>query len=183
PEDSEGSFRLVPRRAAQRIATLAREIGPEAIVTRGTDVAAFVSGNPELAQIHWAYITDLPYPPDRISTHNLTKLQRIAERAHRMFAQMEDARSYLESIAPAAAGKTVLLTPTVPDRYFLGADEQGRGHRSPLRLVYSGKFARDWRTLEMIALPGALAELGVEAELVLIGDKVQADPADPDWAP
>lgn len=183
PEDSEGSFRLVPRRAAQRIATLAREIGPEAIVTRGTDVAAFVSGNPELAQIHWAYITDLPYPPDRISTNNLTKLQRIAERAHRMFAQTEDARSYLESIAPAAAGKTVLLTPTVPDRYFLGADEQGRGDLPPLRLVYSGKFARDWRTLEMIALPGALAELGVEAELVLIGDKVQADPADPDWAP
>src|SRR5699024_1107905 len=121
PEASEGSFRLVPRRAGQRIATIAREIVPDAIITRGTDVAAFVSGNPELARIHWAYITDLPYPPDRISINNLTKLQRIAERAHRMFAQTEDARSYLESIAPAAAGKTALLTPTVPDRYFHGA--------------------------------------------------------------
>ena len=182
PEASERSFRLVPRRAGQRIATIAREIGPDAIITRGTDVAAFVSGNPELARIHWAYITDLPYPPDRISTNNLTKLQRIAQRAHRMFAQTEDARSYLESIAPAAAGKTALLTPTVPDRYFLGADG-GRRDDSPLRLVYSGKFARDWRTLEMIELPRALAELGVAAELVLIGDKVQADPAAPHWAP
>src|SRR5699024_9951765 len=38
-------------------------------------------------------------------------------------------------------------------------------------------------TLEMIELPRALAELGIDAELVLIGDKVQADPAAPDWAP
>src|SRR5699024_6259456 len=59
----------------------------------------------------------------------------------------------------------------------------GRRDDSPLRLVYSGKFARDWRTLEMIELPRALAELGVAAELVLIGDKVQADPAAPHWAP
>src|SRR5699024_2958579 len=156
PEASERSFRLVPRRAGQRIATIAR--------------------------INSASIKDLPYPPDRISTNNLTKLQRIAQRAHRMFAQTEDARSYLESIAPAAAGKTALLTPTVPDRYFLGADG-GRRDDSPLRLVYSGKFARDWRTLEMIELPRALAELGVAAELVIIGDKVQADPAAPHWAP
>ena len=183
PEGTEVPFQLAPRRAAQRIATLAREVGPDAIVTRGTDVAAFVSGNPDLARIHWAYITDLPYPPDRISTNNLTKLQRIAERAHRMFAQTEDARSYLESIAPAAAGKTALLTPTVPDRYFRAAPVEGRRGGSPLRLVYSGKFARDWRTLEMIELPRALAELGIDAELVLIGDKVQADPAAPDWAP
>lgn len=183
PDEASASPRLTPRRAAQRIATLTRELRPNAIVTRGTDVAAFVSGNQELARIHWAYITDLPYPPDRISTNNLTKLQRITERAHRMFAQTEDARSYLESIAPAAAGKTVLLTPTVPDRYFAEAGtDDGRGG-SPLRLVYSGKFARDWRTLEMIGLPRVLAELGVDAELVLIGDKVQEHPADPDWAP
>src|SRR5699024_5511184 len=49
--------------------------------------------------------------------------------------------------------------------------------------VCSSDLARDWRTLEMIELPRALAELGVAAELVLIGDKVQADPAAPHWAP
>src|SRR5699024_842860 len=42
-EDTQAPFQLTPRRAAQRIATLAREIGPDAIITRGTDVAAFVS--------------------------------------------------------------------------------------------------------------------------------------------
>src|SRR5699024_11950489 len=38
-------------------------------------------------------------------------------------------------------------------------------------------------TREMIGLPRALAALGVVAERVLSGDKVQADPAAPDWAP
>src|SRR5699024_4095360 len=54
---------------------------------------------------------------------------------------------------------------------------------SPLRLVYSGKFARDWRTLEMIQLPRALAEPGFAAELALFGDKVTPKPSAPPWAP
>src|SRR5699024_5828800 len=123
------------------------------------------------------------YPPDSTSNNNLTKLQRVAVRAHRMFAQTEDPRSYLERIAPAAAGKTALLTPTVPDRYFHRAAAERRRGDSRLRLVYSGKFARAWRRLGMIQLPRALAELGVAAELLLIGDKVQADRSAPHWAP
>lgn len=174
---------LSPRRAAQRIAGLADSILPHAIVTRGTDVAAFVSGNDALARIHWAYVTDLPYPADRLSTNNLTKLHRITERAHRMFAQTEDARSYLESIAPAAAGKTILLTPTIPDQFFAELEADDAPLARPLRLVYSGKLAHDWRTLEMLDLPRLLGELGVEAELVLIGDKLQKDPSTPEWAP
>lgn len=181
--DSTGLDTLSPRRAAQRIAGLDSEITPHAIVTRGTDVAAFVSGNEHLARVHWAYITDLPYPADRISPNNLTKLQRITERAHRMFAQTEDARSYLESIAPAAAGKTVLLTPTIPDQFFTDPSAESVPEERPLRLVYSGKLARNWRTLEMLDLPRLLGDLGVEAELILIGDKLQVDPSAPEWAP
>lgn len=182
-EPSSARESLPPRRAAQRIAGLAGSIEPDAIVTRGTDVAAFVSGNDALAQVHWAYITDLPYPADRLSTNNLTKLQRITERSHRMFAQTEDARSYLESIAPAAAGKTVLLTPTVPDQFFAEPTAEDAPLGRPLRLVYSGKLARNWRTLEMLDLPRLLGELGVEAELAVIGDKLQVDPSAPEWAP
>jgi glycosyltransferase involved in cell wall biosynthesis len=41
-----------------------------------------------------------------------------------------------------------------------------------------GKFAPDWYTLEMTRLPAALAELGVPAELHMIGDKIHESPHD-----
>ena len=49
---------------------------------------------------------------------------------------------------------------------------------TPLRLVYSGKFAPRWNTLEMTELPGLLAARGVAAELHMIGDKIHNAPGD-----
>jgi glycosyltransferase involved in cell wall biosynthesis len=48
---------------------------------------------------------------------------------------------------------------------------------SPLRLVYTGKFAPRWNTLEMTGLPGLLAERGVASELHMAGDKIHDDPS------
>ena len=47
-----------------------------------------------------------------------------------------------------------------------------------MRLVYSGKFAPRWNTLEMTELPGLLAARGVAAELHMIGDKIHNAPGD-----
>jgi glycosyltransferase involved in cell wall biosynthesis len=50
-----------------------------------------------------------------------------------------------------------------------------------LSLVYAGKFAPRWKTLEMTELPARLAERGVKAQLTMIGDKIHTDPADPTY--
>ena len=42
----------------------------------------------------------------------------------------------------------------------------------PIRMVYTGKFAPLWNTLEMTQLPARLGALGVAAELHMVGDKV-----------
>ena len=111
-----------------------------------------------------------------------------------MFAQTEAARSYLESICTAAPGKVLLLPPMVPDRFFEGGafgsewpaelgtvpGKVGTNDR-PLRLVYSGKLANDWRVEEMLDLPHSLHEKGIVAELEILGDKFQLDRSNPGW--
>src|SRR5699024_11075961 len=48
----------------------------------------------------------------------------------------------------------------------------------PLQLVYSGKFARPWQSLEIPRLPDRLAEHGLHAHVTMIGDKIQHSPSD-----
>jgi glycosyltransferase involved in cell wall biosynthesis len=52
---------------------------------------------------------------------------------------------------------------------------------TPLKLVYTGKFAPRWNTLEMTTLPALLAARGVTAEVHMVGDKVHDDPRDPTY--
>lgn len=171
---------LPARKAAQRLASLVAEIDPNTVIVRGTDVCIFASGNTNIAKRLWAYVTDLPFPPTKISERSLDRLKTIASRSFRMFAQTEAARSYLESLCPEAAGKTVLLNPMVPDVFF-DYSSLAQKTNQKLRLVYSGKFANEWRTLEMLSLPGELQKLGISSQLIMVGDKFQKDTADRLW--
>ncbi len=171
---------LPPRKAAQRVAGLNAQLSPEAIIIRGSEACLFASGNPHVSQKLWSYVTDLPFPPSKISSRRLDHLNRIAKNSFRMFAQTESARAYLEGIAPAAAGKTRLLNPMIPDHFFnMESKYSQRGE--PLKLIYSGKFAKDWLCLEMLELPKLLKERGVNATLTMVGDKFQKDKNDPTW--
>lgn len=173
--------RLTPRSSAQRLAALTQQLSPDLVLVRGLAACASAATNDGLASLLWAYITDVPFPPPAAQSDKLERLRTVAGRARRMFAQTESARSYLEALAPQSAGKTVILSPMVPNDLF-DAPLRQRVAGDPLRLVYSGKFAKDWRTLEMLELPALLGVLGVEAELCMIGDKFQQDPSDPAWA-
>lgn len=170
---------LTPRIAAQRLAYLAEQLTPQAIIVRGLQVCTYAVSNRAIASKLWAYVTDLPFPPSTISDKQIQQIRGVARKARRMFAQTEAARSYLESICPEACGKTVLLPPMVPDHFFTALPKPGAG--GVLTLIYSGKFAKPWRTLEMLELPAALRKLGVPAQLVMVGDKFQKDPSDPQW--
>ncbi len=183
--DSEGlalpGDPLSPQEATARIGALADSTGAALIIVRGFDACVAAAADGRIAARLWAYITDLQFPLSKVSARGVQRLRRVAAAARRMVAQTEAARSYLEAIAPEAAGKTVLLNPMVPDSAFRdGAAPADRSER-PLRLVYMGKLANDWRTLEMLQLPAALRELGIDAELWVIGAKIQNDRTDPNW--
>jgi len=127
----------------------------------------------------WSYITDLPYPPTAANSSERSDVDEIARAVSTMVAQTDEARSYLETIAPASAGKTVLMPPIIPARH---AREKGdRSSDGVVRVCYAGKFAQGWMTRELLELPRALARLGVESELWMIGDKFQGSASVPDW--
>ena len=168
--------------AVSVLESLVNEVGADILVSRGLNLGHAFSKSSTLAPILWAYITDLPFPVTKLSKNNIGRLQRIAANCRRVFVQTEAARSYLESIAPFAAGKTCLMLPMIPSEAFSRekiGDSYGQSDK--LRIVYAGKMAKDWKTLEMLEIPKHLKELGVESELLVVGDKINRDKADPSW--
>lgn len=175
---------LTPQEASDRVGELVKSTSANIVIARGFDVCSAMAQSSVIAPLLWAYITDLPFPYSRASANSITRLRKVTSAARRVFAQTEASRSYLEAIAPEAAGKTVLLNPMVSDSAFRDHEpDSGPDKRGHLRLIYMGKLAKDWRTLEMLKLPAALRRLGVEAELWVIGDKIQNDRSDPTWRP
>ncbi|PAT13591.1 glycosyltransferase [Corynebacterium hadale] len=164
---------------------LVAEVNAEVVLSRGLELANALCKSSRISRILWPYITDLPFPLEKISATNVGRLQRIALRAKRVFVQTEAARSYLEAIAPHAAGKTLLMLPMIPDEAFVRSKEKTKeisSENEKLRLVYAGKLAKDWKTLEMLDIPIELRRLGIESELVVVGDKINRDRKDPSWA-
>ncbi|TDK27731.1 glycosyltransferase [Arthrobacter crusticola] len=175
---------LHPRLAAQILVGIDEASPFDLIIARGRSIVIHLANSGKLNGRLWPYMTDIPDKEGAWSDELRAQLARVMGSSRRVFAQTEQSRGYLESAIPAASGKVVLLPPMIPDALFAGGKETSRVDSSgPLRLVYSGKFARDWRTLEMCDVPAKLAERGVETSLTLIGDKFQDDPKDPKWAP
>lgn len=158
------------------------------IMTRGYEIARALSADERVDGRLWPYITDGPAFSPLGDTDEALELARIAQRSRRIFVQTEDARSVFEATVPAATGKVLLLPPVVPDEHFAGdgavlpdaePEEDPAGtERRPLELVYSGKFARPWNSLEIPLLADRLAERGVQARVTMIGDKIQHSPSD-----
>ena len=128
----------------------------------------------------WTYLTDMPQTVTALDHASIARLERISVASRFMLCQTEELRSFLESSEPSACGRSVIWTPIVPAPDFeLPQRDQIEGR--PVRLVYTGKFAPDWNTLEMTGLPARLAQRGVEAEVHMVGDKVHSVPSDPTY--
>jgi glycosyltransferase involved in cell wall biosynthesis len=159
--------------APELLARLDAETPHDLVVLRGRAVTAATAGNGAFTGRLWPYLTDVPQSVPGLTPAAADELAMIASAARYLLCQTEELRCFLEGSIPAACGKCVLLPPilaeTPPARDAAPA-------RTPLRLVYSGKFAPRWNTLEMTELPGLLAARGVGAELHMIGDKIHSDP-------
>lgn len=129
----------------------------------------------------WTYLTDVPQSVASLDAATVAQLDRISAASRFMLCQTEELRSFLESAVPSANGRAVIWTPTVPAPEFALPHREPLGDR-PVRLVYTGKFAPLWNTLEMCDLPARLGSLGVPAELHMVGDKVHEVKDDPTWS-
>lgn len=175
-----GMAGMKPRQAASRIAILDGRHRFDVIITRGFDIAAALAVSGRFTGRLWSYLTEGPAFSFEPNDHQRTLLEKISEESRRIFVQTEEARSIVEALNGPMTGKTLIMNPIVPDAAFRESYE-GRFPRAALTMVYAGKFARLWNTLEMTALPRQLAEDGVKAELSMVGDKFQNTGADHDW--
>jgi glycosyltransferase involved in cell wall biosynthesis len=163
-------------------------------------IATLLAHEPTFRGRLWTYLTDLPQSVVDLDPDKLADLGAIAAASRILLCQTEELRSYLETVVPATVGRTALLPPVVPEWVpsnaptaadgavvggGAGAGKAARsrddGGRPRLRLVYAGKFAPRWKTLEMTSLPARLADRGIDAELIMLGDAVHADPKDPTY--
>lgn len=167
--------------AAALVEKLVDDTQASAVVVRGFKAVYDFSLNENISRILWSYVTDLPFPPKKLSDTNVQRLKHIAESSRRIFAQTEAARSYWEALVPQSSGKVLLLPPMIPDYAFNTARNSQSAEHQKLKIVYAGKLAREWRTLEMLELPKKLKELGVDAQLDVVGAKFNRAKDDPLW--
>ncbi|MFV2197052.1 glycosyltransferase [Nocardiopsis sp. LOL_012] len=168
---------LTPEQAVELITRQDGRSRLDLVVVRGRRLAGLAAQEESLSGRLWTYLTDFPHSVSEFTATATAELTDIALASRFLLCQTEELRAFLESSVPAACGRSVLFPPVVvvPD----GVRAQGEVH-ARTRLAYTGKFAPKWNTLEMTSLPAELERLGVESEMVMIGDKIHADPAD--WA-
>jgi len=147
------------------------------VVVRGRRLASLAAQEKTLSGRLWTYLTDVPHSVGELTATSTAELTEIALASRFLLCQTEELRAFLESTVPAVCGRAVLFPPVVVVPEGLSAD--GEIH-ARARLAYTGKFAPLWNTLEMTELPEVLGRRGVDAEVVMIGDKIHSDPAE--WA-
>jgi len=158
--------------AAELLAGLDAEQPHDLVVLRGRALTAAVARSEAFAGRLWPYLTDVPQSVPGLTPETADELGMIASAARYLLCQTEELRCFLEGSIPAACGKCVLLPPMLADvPTARGTAAAG----TPLRLVYTGKFAPRWNTLEMTELPGLLSVRGVPCELHMAGDKIHDD--------
>lgn len=177
-----GQRSMTPGQATAVIRQLDKEKPFDLIVVRGIQVARALVADGGYVNRLWPYLTDIPQTFDSMTPDDIEELRQIAEASRVLLCQTEELRSFFETNVPQACGRTTWFPPVVPERGF-ELPEPVRAEDEPFRLVYMGKYAPDWMTLEMTELPAKLAERGHNVELHMIGDKVH-NPADrPDYQP
>ena len=174
----EGPGPVAAAAAPELLARLDAEAPHDLVVLRGRAVTAAAAKSGAFAGRLWPYLTDVPQSVPGLTPEAAEELAMIASAARYLLCQTEELRCFLEGSIPAACGKCVLLPPILAEIPASRDASAVFGSASPLRLVYSGKFAPRWNTLEMTELPGLLAARGVAAELHMIGDKIHNAPGD-----
>lgn len=173
----QGAHPLSPHQASRLLARLDAGEPCDLLVLRGRRLVKQIVADGAFDGRIWAYLTDIPQSPAEMTEEARADLVRIAEASRQLLCQTEELRCFLEAWVPEACGRAVLSPPAVPGPGLAVPDRDGP--HTPVRLVYTGKFAPRWNTLPMTRLPALLAERGVRAELHTVGDKIHQDAAHP----
>ena len=179
---SRADQRMTPEEATDLLSGLDERDGPyDALVLRGINVFPSMLAAGRFTGRLWSYVTEMPQTVTGLSPDWQADLEAIAAASRFLLVQTEELRDFVEEYVPSAGGgRSVLFPPVVPAVDVTPASRDGD---ESLRLVYTGKFAPNWRTMEMTELPTLLAARGVSATMHMVGDKIHASEQDRTWRP
>lgn len=174
---------LTVTQAITALATLDAVSRHDLVVLRGRALVSAAARHGAFDGRLWSYLTDVPQAVPAVTPKAAEDLTIIAKASRYLLCQTEELRCFLEGSIAAACGKSVLFPPVLP-ALDIHRDPERKAALpgAPMWLVYTGKFAPRWNTLEMTTLPALLASRGVTAEVHMVGDKVHNDPRDPTYS-
>jgi glycosyltransferase involved in cell wall biosynthesis len=170
---------LTVAKAVDLLARLDTEGPFDLVVLRGRTLVSTAAADGRFAGRLWSYLTDVPQSVLALTPADAEDLTAIANASRYLLCQTEELRCFLEGSIAAACGKCVLFPPTLPPSDGIHRPDSPAG--TPLKLVYTGKFAPLWNTYEMTQIPALLAKRGITAEVHMVGDKVHNDRSDPGY--
>jgi glycosyltransferase involved in cell wall biosynthesis len=173
---------LTVAQAVSVLAALDEQRRHDLVVLRGRALVSAAARHGAFDGRLWSYLTDVPQSVPAVTPQAAEDLTQIARASRYLLCQTEELRCFLEGSVQAACGKSVLFPPVLPADPVRRPSAPPRPTAStPLRLVYTGKFAPRWNTLEMTELPALLDKRGVPAEVDMVGDKIHDDSKDPGY--
>lgn len=116
--DSTGSG-MTPGDVVARLEGVITETGASILIVNGNTLAQACGRSDTLSSRLWSHVAGIRFPMASMSEARLVELREIAATSRRLLVQTEQCRSFVESIMPEAAGKCLLMPPTVPDHRFV----------------------------------------------------------------
>lgn len=167
---------LTVLQAADLLERLDTETPFDAFLLRGASIAAAVTRRSRFRGRLALYITNIPQDSLIRGWLSRRRLRQSFGAAALMLCQTPELETYLRaSLRLPETLPTALLPPMVPEKaYTLAARRPER--EQTFRLVYTGKFAPAWNTVEMTRLPAALAKHGITSSLEVAGGKILDTP-------
>ena len=175
---------LSPTQMAKKVAAHIGRNKTDFVIARDLELNLALADQPALAGLLCSYLTNIPETVLELTPRLREQISQVADKSRVFFVQTEEGRSFLEAEFPEIAGKTALMSPMIPDSAFLPLEVRSwQTPGSKLPLTYSGKFKKEWLTLEMTDLPRRAAEHGVELDVTFMGDKFMIARDDETWMP
>lgn len=167
-----GNSRLTVEEAVSNIKKLDIDNKYDCIILRGFALCKLISTVESIRSKLICYVTDFEHDIEKISKEERDDLRYIYYNCKYFCAQTEQARDSLKCIMDIDNNeKFIILNPMIPDYNNKRVNFTNINNR----LIYSGKFARDWNTKEIIDAFKELYKDNNELYLTVVGSLFRQD--------
>ena len=153
----------------------------DVVLVRNTEVGdALLRLRPTLGSRLCVYVTGVAFGDRPVDAGLLTRLQHLASGGATLLCQTPEMLEHLAHLlgSGTSPGGLALMSPAVPAERRVAQPAD----RGPLALVYTGKFAPAWNTVEMLAGFKEAASSTTALRLTVAGDHFKSGPGWPSFA-